>query len=178
MENTKDKQYDEIIDEEGYNASKTNSIKDITMKRFSEALEAKSKEMNSGGERVIIHEGRVFKVFAPNTCEIYYNSVQALEIALYPKIREHKDKKEIKNKYDEYKQAKQDFEKWIKDKRELIEEYSQNKKLAQTATIEQQKSIYQRDMKRVELANQLFEILSLLMNICNYFDESSAGYGG
>lgn len=165
-----------IIDEDKFNASKTGGIKESAMTAFNQAVKARATEMNTGGERQIYYEGRIVKVFAPNNCQIFSNSVDALRIVLLPKLREHKDDKVIKELQESYEKEKKTFDEWIKNKKETIQEYSTNKKTMHLAIDTSQQATYEIDIRRVELATKLFEMLSYLMSICNYFDESYGGY--
>ena len=67
-------------------------IKELALRQFHECQRAGSKELNPGGIRRIMIDGRVEELVEPDTGQIFCNTVKMLEITLKSQIRAKKMK--------------------------------------------------------------------------------------
>src|SRR3990167_3771055 len=82
-------------DAENFRSAQTQSFKDICLKQYSKCIEVGSQEMNKGGKIVREINGEAVEVVAPNTLELFKNSVEILSIILQPKLQKNKELNEF-----------------------------------------------------------------------------------
>jgi hypothetical protein len=161
----------EIEDTDNWNSNPL-GIKELALRQFHDCQKAGSKELNPGGIRRIMYNGRLEELVEPDTGQIFTNHVRILQVTLKAQIENKKKEmqldwleynnevkkvKELKNKYDEH----------IK---ELISLPAYKRCKINISHLAQQ---YERDiyMKEIELSFILLEKLSTLMHLHNYFNE-------
>ena len=150
-----DYEIEDMDSQHGYTAQ---GIKDLALKQFQRCQELGSKDMHPGGSRKVLINGRVEEIIVPDTMDAFCNAVKMLHITLYPKKIEKKN--DMKNHWKEHEKELEAFNGFCRN----IKDSNLNGNVIGDYTSE----IYTR---KVELNMLLLEKLSILMSLCNYFNE-------
>lgn len=153
-----DYEIEDMDSQQGFTAQ---GIKELALKQFQRCQELGSKDMHPGGSRKVLINGMVEEIIVPDTMNAFCNAVKMLDITLTPKRIEKKD--EMKNHWREYSRELEEFNTFCKN----IKDGAMQGNVVGDYTNE----VYTR---KVELKMLLLEKLSILMSLCNYFNEGVA----
>ena len=85
------------------------SIKEISLRRFSKALQEGSKEMVGAGIDRRVINGEVFEIPRPNQRQVFINSVEMAKIPLVPEIKKSKLNEQFKSIEEEIKKLNNEY---------------------------------------------------------------------
>lgn len=175
----------EFEDSENYRGGNdTFTFWHIVLKHLKVCIEEGSKEMDKGGLKKRVIDGKVFEVVVPNQREIFINSVEMLQTLLLPEMQ-HKKRKKFAEKISATEKDFKKLQELLYKEKSIKEENVKKKAKDKKAELDLDRSLNSINQDfydtletyNVILAREKLNILSELMKELNYGQEGSISSG-
>lgn len=159
-----------VEDGENYSSGKELGIGTISLEQFRRCCVEGSREMNRGGTKRRIVEGKLIEIDVPNQREVFINAVDMLHVILIPELSS-KYQKELLEEVQGIDRQMKDTEKESLDKYKLWESKLKNNKSAFNEKVDQLNDDL--ELSKVQISRKKLMVLSLLLKEINYYGEGT-----